>query len=168
MYFYFGGMTVARHSYDADLELQHIYIEVHAERYHHLKAFIEAYYCFTNGAVTKQDKPDWQAIFDVGIRTANAAKIMDRKLLIRDMLVPLSVLIGYMKAMVRDDVLTIEGLRNLLNEQLKYVVMTREEYAYLSKQGLRDAMPISFYQREHKHYKQVSARYDVAGITLVE
>ncbi|MCG3865986.1 hypothetical protein I3259_17960 [Photobacterium sp. Ph5] len=154
--------------FNADLELQHIYIEVQAERYHHLKAFIEAYYCFTHGALTKQDKPDWEAIFDVGIRTTKAEEIMDRKLLVRDMLVPLSVLIGYMKVMVRDDVLTIEGLRNLLNEQLKYVVMTREEYADLSKQGLRDAMPISFYQRENKHYKQVSARYDVAGITLVE
>ena len=31
---------MARHSYDADLELQHIYIEVHAERYHHLTVLV--------------------------------------------------------------------------------------------------------------------------------
>ena len=154
--------------FNADLELQHIYLEVYAERYHHLKSFIEAYYCFTHGAVTKNDKPDWEAIFDTGIRTTQSQGVVDRKLLVRDMLVPFSVLVGMMKTMVRDDDLTIEGLRQLLDEKLKYVVLTRIEHSILDKQGLKDAMPASFYQTNSHYYQRNTARYDVAGITLVK
>ncbi len=162
------GTMASVSQFNADLELQHIYLEVYAERYHHLKAFIEAYYCFTHGAVTKNDKPDWEAIFDTGLRTTQSCGVMDRKLLVRDMLVPFSVLVGMMKVMVRDDDLTIDGLRQLLDEKLQYVILKRVEYSRLVKQGLKEAMPAGFYQTHSHYYQQNTARYDVADITLVE
>lgn len=154
-------------NFNASLELQHIYLEVYAERYSHLRTFLESYYCYQHGLVTKQGKPDWIQIFNVGKRTIAAHKIQERKLLVREMMLPLSVIMGYLKTLVRDDEATIENIKMIIDEHLEYVIMTREEYDALVKAGLKEAMPIGYYQATDARYCCINARFDVVGITLL-
>ena len=155
------------HGFNASLELQHIYLEVYAERYSHLRTFLESYYCYQHGLVTKQGKPDWIQIFNVGKRTIAAHKIQERKLLVREMMLPLSVIMGHFKTLVRDDEATIENIKMIIDEHLEYVIMTREEYNALVKAGLKETMPIGYYQATDAHYCCIKARFDVVGITLL-
>ena len=155
------------HGFNASLELQHIYLEVYAERYSHLRTFLESYYCYQHGLVTKQGKPDWIQIFNVGKRTIAAHKIQERKLLVREMMLPLSVIMGHFKTLVRDDEATIENIKMIIDEHLEYVIMTREEYNALVKAGLKETMPIGYYQAIDAHYCCINARFDVVGITLL-
>lgn len=156
----------AINSFNASIELQHIYLEVYSERYCHLRTFLEAYYCYKHGLVTKQGKPDWIQIFNVGQRTVAADHIKERKLLVRDMRVPLSVIIGYLKTLVRDDEATIETIKTVVDDHLEYIIMTRAEYSALVKVGLKEVMPASYYQPQHKDHRCMNARFDAAGITL--
>jgi hypothetical protein len=59
---YGWGSMSAINSFNASIELQHIYLEVYSERYCHLRTFLESYYCYQHGLVTKQGKPDWVQI----------------------------------------------------------------------------------------------------------
>lgn len=56
----------AINSFNASIELQHIYLEVYSERYCHLRTFLESYYCYQHGLVTKQGKPDWVKFLMLG------------------------------------------------------------------------------------------------------
>ncbi|MEC6813495.1 hypothetical protein [Photobacterium toruni] len=155
-------------NFNANLELQHIYLEVYSERYSHLRTFLESYYCYQHGLVTKQGKPDWIQIFTIGKRTVAAHHIQERKLLVREMMMPLSVITGYLKALVRDDEATIENIQAVIDDHLEYVLMTRAEYNALVQAGLKEAMPASYYQPLHDDYRCINARFDAAGITLLK
>ena len=55
-----------------EIELQHIQLELHNNRSQHLRHFIDQYYCYKNGYVSKNGKAKWEiwkcvlwAIFDV-------------------------------------------------------------------------------------------------------
>ncbi|SKA15690.1 hypothetical protein [Photobacterium toruni] len=155
-------------NFNANFELQHIYLEVYSERYSHLRTFLESYYCYQHGLVTKQGKPDWIQIFTIGKRTVAAHHIQERKLLVREMMMPLSVITGYLKALVRDDEATIENIQAVIDDHLEYVLMTRAEYNALVQAGLKEAMPASYYQPLHDDYHCINARFDAAGITLLK
>ncbi|SMY16005.1 hypothetical protein [Photobacterium aquimaris] len=157
----------AVNQFNAGIELQHIYLEVYSERYSHLRIFLEAYYCYQHGLVTQQGKPDWIQIFNVGKRTVAAAHIQERKLLVREMMMPLSVIIGHFKTLVRDDEVTIESIKTIIDDHLEYVIMTRDEHHALIKAGVKETMPVSYYQPLHNDYRCVNARFDAAGITLL-
>ncbi|KJY83313.1 hypothetical protein TW81_09980 [Vibrio galatheae] len=45
---------------DLDLEFEHIYLEVKAERWQQIERFLFSYYCFREGLVTNNNKPDWE------------------------------------------------------------------------------------------------------------
>lgn len=164
---YGWGSMSAINRFNASIELQHIYLEVYSERYCHLRTFLESYYCYQHGLVTKQGKPDWVQIFNAGLRTAAATHIKERKLLVREMMMPLSVMMGHLKALVRDDEAAIDNIQAVIDDYLEYVIMTREEYKALTDAGLKEAMPASYYQPLHEDYRCMNARFDVAGITLL-
>ena len=82
-------------------------------------------------------------------------------------MLPLSVIMGHFKTLVRDDEATIENIKMIIDEHLEYVIMTREEYNALVKAGLKETMPIGYYQATDAHYCCINARFDVVGITLL-
>ncbi|KXI24317.1 hypothetical protein AS132_02245 [Photobacterium sanguinicancri] len=153
-------------SFHLNLELQHIYMEVNAERFHYLPLFFESYYCHRHGLVTNNDKTDWEGIFKVAPRSLEAQGITERKRLVREWFLPSSVFIGLLKAMVRDDRLSLAALQTELEQKLFYVVITREEQAKLKQQGGLKAMPASYYQVDHRDYSNPLARFHDAGIYL--
>lgn len=83
------------------LELQHIYLEVYNERFHNLKEYCEAYYCYKHNLVTRHGKPDWLGIFTTANYSLKAQQCSNRKLLSRDLWLPMTVIIGQLKAFVR-------------------------------------------------------------------
>ncbi|MGF1873265.1 hypothetical protein [Photobacterium indicum] len=149
-----------------NLELQHIYLEVYAERFHYLRRFLESYYCYQHNLVTKQGKMDWEGIFRHAQRSKAASHISNRKLLVREMTLPLPVLIGMLKVLVRDDEASIENIQQLLDAYLSYVVITREEHQALKKAGLLERMPSTYYQENSADFHLASSRFSAVDITF--
>lgn len=155
------------HDFHANLELQHIYLEAYAERYHFLKQFFESYYCYRHGLLTRNGKADWEQIFEFSPRTVAATKVTDRKQLVRELRMPLAVLTGKLKEMVRDDELSIESIKQLLDSHLDYIILTRHEHQKLKKAGLLDRMPADYYQQNSDNYLVTDARFGVVGICFI-
>lgn len=154
------------YDFHAGLELQHIYLEVYAERFQYLKQFFEGYYCYRHRLVTRQSKADWEQIFEQGIRSVAASKVDDRKQLIRELRLPLSVLTGRLKELVRDDELTVEAIKQLLDEHLQYAILTREELRKLKAAGLDKRMPADYYRQGTDSYQNTDSRFAAVGIVL--
>ncbi|UTV30319.1 hypothetical protein [Photobacterium atrarenae] len=154
------------HLYDADLELQHLYLEVHAERFHYLEMYLEGYYCYRHQLVTRQGKADWTQIFDYAQRSLAAQRVPDRKQLVRLFRLPLSALTGKLKTLIRDDALTYASLAQCLDEHLDYVILTRAEWQQLKAAGLENRMPAGYYQPGTVHYQQTMARFQALSIAF--
>ncbi|HIF9219895.1 TPA: hypothetical protein ACX6QD_001377 [Photobacterium damselae] len=152
--------------FNMQLELQHIYLEVYNERFHNLKEYCEAYYCYKHNLVTRHGKPDWLGIFTTANYSLKAQQCSDRKLLSRDLWLPMTVIIGQLKALVRDDQATIANIQDLLDAQLDYVIVTREEYKRLVNKGLDKSMPKAYYQVGHSDHLNAMARFEIVGITF--
>ncbi|MGF1683087.1 hypothetical protein [Photobacterium minamisatsumaniensis] len=152
--------------FNANIELQHIYLEANAERYHSLRQYFEAYYCYRHQLVTRQGKPDWEQIFGVARRTKQAANITDRKQTVRELLLPLSVLTGKLKTLVRDERLTLEAISQLLDDSLEYIILGRQEWQVLKKHGWLEVMPPEYYQPTNPSYLDTYLRFQLVGIEL--
>lgn len=155
------------YQFNAHLELQHIFLEAHAERFHYLSTFFEGYYCYRYQLVTRQGKADWTQIFEHGVRSKAASQIADRKQLIREPRLPFAVLTGKLKELVRDDELNFESLQSLLDEHLEYTVLTREEFQKLKAAGLSERMPAGYYRSASPEYQNTDARFEAVGIEFL-
>ncbi|WP_299022016.1 hypothetical protein [uncultured Photobacterium sp.] len=152
------------HDFHANLELQHIYLEAYAERYHFLRQFFESYYCYRHHLVTRSGKADWEQIFEHSLRSKAARPVGNRKLLVRELRLPLSVVTGKLKVLVRDDELSIDSLKQLLDEHLDYVILTRDELKKLKSAGLDERMPAEYYQQSSGDYENADVRFRAVGI----
>lgn len=158
--------NVRMNDFNANLELQHIYLEAYAERYHSLRQYFEAYYCYRHGLITRQGKPDWGQIFQFAPHSHSAKACTDKKQCVRELWLPLSVLVGRLKALVRDDELTVEAIQDLLDDALHYVIVSREEWNALKKNGWVENMPAEFYQPQNPHYQDPHDRFTRLGIAF--
>lgn len=154
----------ATNAFSANLELQHIYLEAYSERYHSLSQYFEAYYCYRHNLVTRQGKPDWQQIFCFAKPSKKARACQSRKETVREMLLPLPVLTGKLKALVRDDELSVEAIGSLLDEHLEYVILSRCEWQKLIRLGLEHQVPRSFFQPNNPAYQDAMSRFNLAEI----
>lgn len=145
---------------DLDLELEHIFLEVRAERWHQIERFLFSYYCYRCGYVTKQDKPDWESARKHAPRSQGFESIASSAL---EPIVPLAVVIGELKRYWRDGDLTLQRARRLLDSLLDYVVISKSELQTLKKAGLQNAMPASWYQSEERDRLD---RFSAVGISV--
>lgn len=155
---------VATNEFSANLELQHIYLEAYNERYHSLRQYFEAYYCYRHNLVTRQGKPEWQQIYSFARSSIKAKACSSRKDKVRVLVLPLSVLTGKLKALVRDDELSIESIAQLLDQHLDYVILSRSEWQKITQLGYEDRMPASFYQADKTGYQDSMSRFTMAEI----
>lgn len=145
---------------DLDLELEHIFLEVRAERWHQIERFLFNYYCYRCGYVTKQDKPDWENARKHAPRSQGFESVASSVL---EPIVPLAVVIGELKRYWRDGDLTLPRIRRLLDSLLDYVVISKSELQALKKAGLQNAMPASWYQSEERDRLD---RFSTVGISV--
>ncbi|UUM29569.1 hypothetical protein [Vibrio japonicus] len=133
---------------DLELEFEHIYLEVRAERWQQIDRFLFSYFCFREGYVTKNGKPDWELARENAPRSYKVDSLKNAEL---EPIVPLEVVIGEIKRYFRDGELTPSVLRRILDSLLTYTVITRQEKALLRNAALQNAMPISWYKNGDKN-----------------
>ncbi|AXY02346.1 hypothetical protein D1115_07835 [Vibrio alfacsensis] len=140
---------------DADIELQHIWLEVQTERWQNLSRFLFSYYCYQHNLVTKSNKVCWET---ARANLPVSASIQTRKNAIIEPLIPENAVIGLLKTIHKDGDMTWEAMQKTLNDFLHYVVISKSE-----KVLLKPNMPANWYQHDHK---PVMARFEQAGITI--
>lgn len=133
---------------DLELEFEHIYLEVRAERWQQIDRFLFSYFCFREGFLTKHGKPDWEMARDNVPRSTKVLSLKGSEL---EPIVPLDVIVGEIKRYFRDGELTPSVLRRILDSLLTYAVITRQEKALLRNAALQNAMPISWYKNGDKN-----------------
>ncbi|CAH1547172.1 conserved hypothetical protein [Vibrio rotiferianus] len=140
---------------DADIELQHLWLEVQAERWQNLSRFLFSYYCYKRNLVSKTNKVCWE--------TARASlpfskTITELKHAVIEPLIPEDTVVGLLKTISKDGDMSFEMMTNTLDMFLRYVVISKQE-----KAQLKPNMPASWYQQENK---PLMARFELAGIVI--
>ncbi|MGI3091357.1 hypothetical protein ACRTEP_07740 [Vibrio diabolicus] len=142
---------------DADIELQHLWLEVQAERWQNLPRFLFSYYCYKHNLVSKTNKACWETA-RANLRASTSIK--ERKNAVVEPLVPEEAVVGLLKTISKDGEMTFDVMGTTLDTFLHYVVISKEE-----KARLKSNMPASWYQRSNK---SPLARFEQAGIKLPE
>jgi len=132
---------------DLELEFEHIYLEVKAQRWHQVERFLFSYYCYKHDYLSKQGKPDWELARQSVARSTRCKNLKESAL---EPVVPLSVVVGEIKRYWRDGELTPSNLRRLLDALLDYVLISKAELQALKKAGLQNAMPACWYQSQER------------------
>ncbi|MEH0712993.1 hypothetical protein [Vibrio owensii] len=140
---------------DADIELQHLWLEVQAERWQNLSRFLFSYYCYKHNLVSKTNKVCWE--------TARASlpcskTITERIHVVIEPLIPEDTVVGLLKTISKDGDMSFEMMASTLDTFLRYVVISKQE-----KAQLKPNMPASWYQQESK---PLMARFELAGIVI--
>ncbi|ABU71131.1 MAG: hypothetical protein AAGJ90_14365 [Pseudomonadota bacterium] len=140
---------------DADIELQHLWLEVQAERWQNLSRFLFSYYCYKHDLVSKTNKVCWE--------TARALlpyskTISERKHAVIEPLIPEDTVVGLLKTISKDGDMSFEMMTSTLDTFLRYVVISKQE-----KARLKPNMPAIWYQQESK---PLMARFELAGIVI--
>ncbi|KIF47768.1 hypothetical protein M445_12340 [Vibrio owensii 47666-1] len=140
---------------DADIELQHLWLEVQAERWQNLSRFLFSYYCYKHNLVSKTNKVCWE--------TARASlpcskTTTERKHAVIEPLIPEDTVVGLLKTISKDGDMSFEIMTSTLDTFLRYVVISKQE-----KAQLKPNMPASWYQQDSK---PLMARFELAGIVI--
>lgn len=147
---------------DIDIEFEHIWLEVSAERWMHIERFLLSYHCLAHGLVTRQGKADWEQLRSSAPRSLQVNHIKGCEL---EPVVPYAVVVGEIKRHWRDGELTKLLLRRLLQSLMHFVVITKAEKNRLKKAGLLNAMPAEWYQSDKQH---LDCRFTSAGISIMD
>ncbi|GAJ72356.1 hypothetical protein JCM18904_3169 [Vibrio sp. JCM 18904] len=143
---------------DADIELQHLWLEVQAERWQNLPRFLFSYYCYKHNLISKTNKVCWET---ARANLPASTSIKERKNAVVEPLVSEETVAGLLKAISKDGgEMTFDVMGTTLDTFLHYVVISKEE-----KARLKSNMPASWYQRSNK---SPLARFEQAGIKLPE
>lgn len=141
----------------ADLELQHILLELKNGRAQHMRHFIDQYFCYKKGYVNKRGNADWGQIAKYEYISEDARRALaankDEKVR-RDHVVPLKVIITELKKLKP---ITKEAIAAVLDRLVISAIITKAEDARLRGLKLNDKMP--------EGWKNPFDRYKAAQIT---
>ncbi|EHZ2780851.1 hypothetical protein ACFJ92_001927 [Vibrio parahaemolyticus] len=138
---------------DADIELQHLWLEIQTQRWQNVPRFLFSYYCYKNNLVNKNNKVCWETARDA---LPASISLKTRKQAVIEPLIPEETVVGLLKAISKDGEMTCDVMTATLNAFLHYVVISKQE-----KLQLKPNMPASWYQQ---HHRSVFARFEQAGI----
>lgn len=147
---------------DHQLEFEHIYLEARAQRWQQIERFLFSYYCYREGFVNANHKPDWETARQ---KAPRSTAVQNWKECCLEPIVPHEAVIGEIKRYWRDGELTPSALQRILDSLVHYVSLSQAEQANLKKAGLHKAMPASWYQSQRQ---SPQARLVYVGIQLVE
>ena len=144
------------------IELEHIKVEIKHKRFHHLRHFIDQYYCYINGYVTKNGTPKWSDILWTTNVSVQAQKTKNKTNVVKEHVVPIKVITKKLQAL--DENCSLIEIKTVLDEFLIFATITKTEDAKLSKMGLRQKMPQAYNDPSHILYNDKFSRYKMAGI----
>lgn len=142
---------------DSDIELQHIWLEVQAQRWQNVARFLFSYYCYQHNLVSKSNKPCWETARNK-LPASNA--IQTRNNTVIEPLVPEETVVGLLKALSKSGKISFDEMQSTLKQHLHYVVISKQE-----KAKLKPSMPTDWYQQAHK---SVMARFEISDIFIRE
>ncbi|MDF2154665.1 hypothetical protein [Vibrio sp. CAU 1672] len=142
---------------NADIELQHIWLEIQAQRWSNIGRFLFSYYCFLHGWVTKANKPCWET---ARRKLCASSTIQTRSQTLIEPLVPEDTVIGLLKSHSKSEPLSLIETQKILTQFLHYAVISKQE-----KQRLSVNMPAHWY---HQDEKPLQTRFEQAGIVIKE
>ncbi|CAE6905727.1 hypothetical protein [Vibrio sp. B1FLJ16] len=140
---------------DADIELQHIWLEVQAERWHNISRFLFSYYCYKHNHVSKTNKPCWETARNT---LPASSAVQTCKNCVIEPLVPEDTVVGLLKALSKDGEMSFDAMAQTVQDFLYYVVITKQEQT-----KLKPHMPASWYQ---EGAKPLMSRFELAGISV--
>lgn len=159
-------MDTSRCGEFAKLELKHIQLEMQHNRYQHLRHFIDQYYCYRHGIVKRTGRAHWDNVVWKGIVSVAARSETDRKRVVKEHVVPLKVIETRLRELAAEGKTSLDAIAAVLEKLTHFGTITKEEDAKLRKARLIKAMPEGFFQRDHRYYNDILARYKEVGIVL--
>lgn len=146
---------------NCNIEIEHIRLEIKHQRGQHLRHFIDQYFCYKNGYVTKNHKPAWKKIFwneYVSIEAENnGGKVVKEHIIPIDVIKKMLMNLGP-KA-------TIKQIEKILYDFVLFATITKDEDKKLNNAGLKSKMPSDCYEngKLKKDFNKFS-RYEKVGI----
>ncbi|MDP5253559.1 MULTISPECIES: hypothetical protein [unclassified Vibrio] len=145
---------------DHALELQHIWLEIQAQRWHQIERFLWPLFCYRHGYVTNKGKPCLTSAKARLRRSDNALK-SDSVTMIA--LVPFKAIIGELKKHEKDGNLSFSRMQRVLLHLLDYRLISAAEWQTLISLGLQHQMPALWYQQKNVN---LEIRMALADITF--
>ncbi len=162
----YGGTLKSPQLADAEIELQHIELELLNDRSQHLRSFIDQYFCYSRGYVNRRGRAHWEGVMWKESVSVEAAKISDRKQVVKEHAVPIRVITSKLKALKPAGLLTTTRIAEVLDRYVRFATISKEEDLALRQLGLSSKMPSGFHEPGHADHDDVFSRYRVAGIAL--
>ncbi|NOU12742.1 MAG: hypothetical protein HOO92_02065 [Methylococcaceae bacterium] len=151
---------------NARIELEHIQLELWNGRTRHFRHFVDQYYCYKHGYVKGTGTPDWEKIvWKDGSVSREARRLNDRKLVVKEHVVPLLVISKMLTALSQKA--TLDEIAKVLDENVRFATITKEEDSLLRRSGLTSKMPKGFYISDDELWGDLLARYKSVGIVMV-
>jgi hypothetical protein len=149
---------------NAEIELEHIAVELRNSRGQHLRHFVDQYYCYKLGVVTRGGRADWESLMGVGVISSAAALVTDRKMLVKEHVVPLSFIRLQLLKMTQQEEPTHQAIAKVIDKYFVIGAITKVEDAKLRGLKLHRSMPAEFENPSSPMYGDVFSRYRAADI----
>jgi len=151
---------------NTQIELEHIQLELRNGRAQHLRHFVDQYYCYKHGHVKKTGTAHWESILWTTNVSRDARSIGDRKQVVKEHVVPLKVIREMLIELSRTGKATLEGIAIVLDENVRFATISKDEDRILRKHGLSSKMPEGFHKTGHELCGDLFARYKFVGIVM--
>lgn len=159
------------------IELEHIRIELLHRRtkVHHLRHFVDQWFCYKCGYITNGKRAAWGKIIFKEYVSEGVLKLLEkyterellnlkgknRLIVEKEHIMPLNQITKKLLKLPPNP--SIEEIEIILIENLKYATITKEEDKMLSKQD----MPSEYFDSNHELFNDLFARYKSVNINLI-
>lgn len=152
----------------ARIELLHIQLELLHGRTHHLRHFIDQFYCYKHGYTNRSGKADWGKLLWSGHVSKAAMLTQDKAEVTKEHVVPLKLIGSKLLEKAQQSSISLREIEDIIDRFLVFATITREEDAQLRRLKLSSAMPEAYFDEASSLHGDVFARYKVAGIELFD
>jgi len=149
---------------NTQIELRHIQLELENGRFQHFRSFVDQYYCYKHGYVNRSGKAKWTDLFWKEIVSKEAKKTNDRKMVIKEHIIPLRVITYKLEQLAKKKTISLSAIQAVLDKYTLFATITRQEDQLLRDAKLNSKMPDEFYDENSPMYDDLFARYKKVGI----
>ncbi|WP_139111533.1 hypothetical protein [Sphingobium sp. Ndbn-10] len=148
------------------IELKHIQLELSENRYHHLRHFVDQYYCYRERLVTRSGRANTDAVLCTGFVSDKAKNLTVRNEYVKEHVVPLTVIEAKLRQLVERQQVSIKNIRATLDKHLIFAKISKDEDKKLRGLGLNHSMPEGYYKESDELFDDLFARYKHAKISI--
>lgn len=164
------------HHPDSLVELKHIQLELSHNRTRNMRHFVDQYYCYKHGYVTRTGSPKWDLIFfnenefmstEARAILGSSTKITNalKDQVVKEHVVPLNIIIKELVKRFNNGMTSLDEIASCIDKHLIFATISKEEDKRLREHKLQSKMPEGYYLSQHPLFNNKFARYEVAGIT---